>query len=109
MLTTAFPLPTAQISEFCRRWKIARLELFGSALRDDFRPDSDVDFLYTPAPDFRRDLAYGPWGHDNLAEELSAILKREVDIIDRSLIEKTPNWIRRKHIIDTAQVVYESR
>ncbi len=106
MLRTAIELPQEKIADFCRRWKIARLEIFGSALGDDFRPDSDVDFLYTPAPGFRRDLAYGPWAHNRMAEELSALLSRAVDLIERSQIEKHRNWIRREHILRTAQPIY---
>ncbi len=45
-LAAALELPVEKIAGFCRRWKIARLEVFGSVLRDDFRPDSDMDFLY---------------------------------------------------------------
>ena len=44
-------LPMDRLTEFCRRWKIQELSLFGSYLRDDFRPDSDLDFLYTFADD----------------------------------------------------------
>ena len=55
-------LPLEQIADFCRRWGIARLEVFGSVLRDDFRPDSDLDFLFTPGRDFQRQAAYGPGG-----------------------------------------------
>ena len=75
-------------------------------MRDDFRRDSDIDFLYTPGPDFRRELAYGPWARNNMAEELSALLGRAVDLIERGQIEKHRNWIRRKHILSTAQPVY---
>jgi predicted nucleotidyltransferase len=46
-------LPMEQIAEFCRRWKIRELAVFGSFLRDDFRPDSDLDFLYTFVDDVR--------------------------------------------------------
>lgn len=106
MPSTAIQLPLEALAEFCRRWKIARLEVFGSVLRDDFRPDSDLDFLFTPGPGFRRDLAYGPWAHNNLAEELAALLGREVDLIERSQMEKHRNWIRREHILKTAQPIY---
>jgi predicted nucleotidyltransferase len=40
-------LPIAQIKEFCQRWQITEFALFGSVLRDDFRPDSDIDVLVT--------------------------------------------------------------
>ena len=106
MLKTAIQLPREQIKGICRRWRIGRLEIFGSALRDDFRPTSDVDFLFTPAADSRRDLAYGPWGRNRMAEELSALPGREVDLIERGQIEKHRDWIRREHILSAAQPIY---
>jgi predicted nucleotidyltransferase len=98
-------LPLGQIADFCHRWGIARLEIFGSALRDDFGPDSDVDFLFTPGPGFQREKAYGPWGQDRMAEELSALVGRGVDLIDHADIERHRNWIRRKHFLETAQTI----
>lgn len=102
-------LPQKEIADFCRRWGIVRLELFGSALRDDFRPDSDIDFLYTPGPGFRRDRAYGPWLSNNMADELSALLGRKVDLIERDKMERHRNWIRREHVLRTAQPIYVER
>ena len=99
-------LPLGQIAGFCQRWGIARLEIFGSVLREDFRPDSDLDFLFTPGPDFKREKAYGPWAHNYMAEELAALVGREVDLIEHAQIERHRNWIRRKHILGTAQTVY---
>ena len=106
MLTTQIELPMEKIADFCRRWKIARLEIFGSVLRDDFRPDSDLDFLFTPGRDFQREKAYGPWGHDHMAEDLAALLGREVYLIERSRIEQMDNWIKRRHILQTAAPIY---
>ena len=88
MPTIQIDLPTDQIADFCRRWKIARLEVFGSVLRDDFRPDSDLDFLYTFAPDTH-------WGWDivTMEEELSALLERPVDLVSRQAVAGSRNWI----------------
>jgi uncharacterized protein len=99
-------LPLEQIADFCRRWGIARLDIFGSALREDFRPDSDLDFLFTPGPGFQRDKAYRPWAYDNMAEELAALLGRKVDLIERARIDRMDNWIKRRHILQTAAPVY---
>ena len=44
-------IPKAKIEDFCRRWKIKEFALFGSVLREDFRPDSDIDVLVSFAPD----------------------------------------------------------
>jgi predicted nucleotidyltransferase len=106
MLTTQIELPMDKIADFCRRWKIARLEVFGSVLRDDFRPDSDVDFLFTPGPGFQRDKVHGPWMWDRMAEELSGLLGRPVDLLERSRVERMDNWIKRRHILQSALPVY---
>jgi predicted nucleotidyltransferase len=106
MLTSQIELPMEKIADFCRRWGVARLEIFGSALRDDFGPHSDVDFMFTPGPGFQRDKAYGPWGRDYMAEELASMLGREVDLIERNRIERMDNWIKRRHILQTAASVY---
>jgi hypothetical protein len=106
MLTTQIELPMDKIADFCRRWGVARLEIFGSALREDFHPESDVDFLFTPGPGFQREKAYGPWGRDHMAEELAGLLGRKVDMIERSRIERMDNWIKRRHILQTAASVY---
>src|SRR5437762_1497113 len=87
------------IADFCRRWKIKELSLFGSALGDDFRPDSDVDLLVTFADP---DQTFGPWGGDldEMEEELVRLFSRPVDFIRRESIERNPNYIRRRSILD---------
>jgi hypothetical protein len=102
----ALELPLEQIAHFCRRWGIARLEIFGSALREDFRPDSDVDFLFTPGPGFQRERVHGAWMSDRMADELSGLLGRPVDLLDRSRVERMDNWIKRRHILQTALPIY---
>ena len=88
-----------KIAAFCRRWRIAELALFGSVLRDDFRPDSDVDVLVSFAPGADWSL----FDHALMAEELSAIVGRKVDLITPRAIERSANWIRRKAILETAE------
>lgn len=91
-----------QIAQFCRKWQIVRFELFGSVLRDDFGPESDVDVLATFDPGarwtFRDDMA--------MQEELAKLLRRPVDIVERRLVEQSPNWVRRRHILESARPVY---
>jgi predicted nucleotidyltransferase len=106
MLTTKIELPMEIIADFCRRWGIARLEIFGSALREDFGPESDVDFLFTAGPGFQREKADGPWMSDRMAEEQSVLLGRPVDLLERSRVERMDNWIKRRHILQTALPVY---
>jgi uncharacterized protein len=95
-------LPMDQIIEFCRLWKIKELSIFGSYLRDDFRPDSDLDFLYT----FADNTGWSLFDLVRMDEELSAIVGRAVDLVDRETIEKSENWIRRRDILSTAEVIY---
>jgi predicted nucleotidyltransferase len=106
MTETQIEWPMDELANFCRRWNISRLDLFGSALREDFRPESDVDFMFTPGPGFQREKAYGPWGRDCMAEELTVIIGREVDLIERNQIEHMDNWIKRRHILQTAAALY---
>ena len=98
-------IPKEQISDFCRKWKIAELSLFGSVLRDDFRPDSDIDLLVT----FSRDAEWSLLDHMAMEEELSAIFGRKVDLVSRKAIERSENYIRRNAILETAQPYYVTR
>ena len=95
-------LPQHEIQAFCRRHHIQRLALFGSALRDDFRPDSDVDVL----ADFEKGAEPGLLEIVAVQEELSTILGRPVDLVERKAVESSENYIRRRHILDTAETVY---
>jgi predicted nucleotidyltransferase len=95
-------LPLDAIAEFCRRWKIAKLELFGSALRDEFRPESDLDFLYT----FARTARWG-WEFERAYDELERLVGRRVDLVSRSAVEKSRNPFRKRAILNTARVIYE--
>jgi predicted nucleotidyltransferase len=98
-------LPKDKIADFCHRWRIVELALFGSVLRDDFRPDSDVDVLVTFAPDAR----WGLFDLVHMQDELKAIFEREVDLVSRRGIEASRNYIRRKAILDSTEVIYATR
>jgi hypothetical protein len=98
-------VPMDAIRAFCARHDIVRISLFGSVLRDDFRADSDIDILVEFAPGVR----YGVSGLVAMAEELEALFGRAVDLIDRKAIEQSANYIRRKVIMDSEQVIYEKR
>jgi predicted nucleotidyltransferase len=97
-----FSWPLESIEDFCRRWKIVELAVFGSVLRDDFRPDSDLDFLVRFAPDARWSL----FDHARMERELEGLLGREVDLVSRSAVERSRNWIRREEILGTARTLY---
>lgn len=91
-----------KIAEFCRKWKITELALFGSVLRNDFRPDSDVDVLVT----FEPDTDYSLFDLVHAQDELKAIVGREVDLVERNSVERSENYIRRKHILSSLEPVY---
>lgn len=99
------PLPQEAIAAFCRKWQIVELALFGSVLRDDFRPDSDVDVMVVFEPDVR-------WDFDHVLEmtrELEDLFGRKVDLVEKRLIEQSENYIRRKHILSHMQSIYVAR
>ena len=95
-------IPEDRIEGFCHRWQITELALFGSALRDDFRPDSDIDVLVRFAPDAR----YSLFDLSHMENELRELFGREVDLVERAGIERNPNYIRRKHILGGLETVY---
>ena len=95
----------AAIVSFCHRWQIEEFYLFGSVLRDDFRPDSDIDVMVKFLPSAR----WGLLALIEMKEVLEAIFGREVDVLTKKSIEKSHNWIRRKEILSTAQLIYVSR
>ena len=105
IMTVRISLKHEEIAVFCRRWQITELAFFGSVVRDDFRPDSDVDVLVTFAPGVEWSL----FDHIAMEEELSALLGRKVDLVSRRAIERGSNWIRRKAILETAEPFYAAR
>jgi predicted nucleotidyltransferase len=95
-------IPTERIAAFCRQWKITHLAIFGSSLRNDFRPDSDIDLLATFAAEAQWSLLH----HVQMQDELKAIFGRNVDLISRRGIEQSTNYIRRKAILESAETIY---
>lgn len=91
-----------RLAEFCRRWKIAKLDLFGSVLREDFGPDSDVDVLVA----FSSDADWSLFDHIQMEEELSGLLGRKADLVTRRSVERSTNWIRREAILSSAEPLY---
>lgn len=101
-MTARIPMPKEAIEKFCRKWHIVEFALFGSVLRDDFRGDSDVDVMVV----FERGAH---WGFDDLLKmrgELEGIFGRKVDLVERRLIEQSPNYIRRRHILSNMERIY---
>jgi predicted nucleotidyltransferase len=102
MEALAIVLPRTALEAFCRKWKICELAVFGSALRADFGPDSDVDVLVTFAADARWTL----WDVIAAEQDLVEIIGRPVDLVERSTVEQSENWIRRNSILGSARTIY---
>lgn len=94
-------VPMEKIEAFCRKWKVREFSLFGSVLREDFRPDSDVDVLVELEPAHGLDL----YDWVDMIEELKDIFGREVDLVGKGGLK---NPFRRRQILRTAEVVYGS-
>lgn len=103
-MNSQLTIPSDEIASFCQRWQVVELALFGSAVRDDFGPDSDVDvlvrFAETATPDMF-DLV-------NMEAELKKIFARDVDLLTRPGVESSVNYMRRHAILESAEVIYES-
>ncbi|MBW4468520.1 MAG: nucleotidyltransferase family protein [Pegethrix bostrychoides GSE-TBD4-15B] len=101
-MTIAVELPMEKIAEFCQQWQVTEFALFGSVLRDDFRPDSDIDVM----------VQFHPEAHptfstlDEMEAELKTIFGRDVDLITRQGIATSRNYLRRHEILSSAQVIY---
>jgi uncharacterized protein len=96
--TLSIALDRHTLSAFCDRWGVAELALFGSVVRDDFGPDSDVDVLVSFGHGVRRGL----FDLAQMELELEAIFGRKVDLVTRRSIEQSHNWIRRTQILTSA-------
>lgn len=92
-------VPQQAIADFCRKWKIREFSLFGSVLRDDFRPDSDVDVLVT----FETEAPWSLFDFVDMRDELKEIFGREVDLIEEKGLR---NPYRRHSILNSKRLVY---
>ena len=91
-----------KISEFCRKWSVKELALFGSVLTEKFREDSDIDILIS----FSEDANHSLFDLVNMKEELEQIFGREVDLVSRRGIESSRNYLRKEAILSTAEALY---
>lgn len=98
-------LPDDRIAAICERYGVRELAVFGSLLRDDFTPESDIDFLVS-----FRDEDPGPWMSklNRMQDDLRALLGREVDLVLKEGVLNSENGIRRGHILGTARVIHGS-
>jgi predicted nucleotidyltransferase len=104
-MSVAIEIDRHRIADFCRRWTVKELSLFGSVLRDDFRPDSDVDVLV----DFRPGVSVSLSDYCRMEDELADILGRQVDLVMRTAVEESPNYIRRRSILTTREPIHVER
>ena len=92
-------IPKDKIAEFCRKWHITELALFGSALREDFRPESDIDVLVS----FVEDAHWSLFDLVRMQDELYEIFGREVDLVEKRGLK---NPFRRHEILTTSEVIH---
>lgn len=95
-------IPIDDIRAFCQRWNIVEFALFGSVLRTDFDAASDIDVLVR----FQGTVHYSLADLVDMGDELETLFGRKVDLIDRQALENSRNYLRRKIILDSAQVIY---
>jgi predicted nucleotidyltransferase len=96
----AIAVDRARVEEFCHKWRVKELAIFGSALREeDFRPDSDVDVLVV----FEEGAEWDLFDHMHAEEELARVFDRKVDLVSKEAIR---NPFRRHHILAHHEVIY---
>jgi len=95
-------VPPETLAAFCERWQVTELALFGSVLRDDFSPDSDIDIL----AGFSKEARHSLFDLADMEQELKAIFGREVDLVERNSVERSKNYIRRKAVLRSAETIY---
>ena len=98
-MSVRIEIPKDRIADFCRRWQVKELAIFGSALRDEFRPESDVDVLVV----FQDDAKWDLFDHMKAEEDLKQIFGRDVDLVEKKAIR---NPFRRHHILSSYEVIY---
>ena len=92
-------VPHQRLADFCRRWKVTELSFFGSVMRDDFRPDSDVDVLVT----FDSNADWSVFDLVTMQDELAVLLGRKVDLLEEAALR---NPYRRSTILQSKHVLY---
>jgi predicted nucleotidyltransferase len=102
MVAINFGVTDEQIADFCRRWKIEQLAVFGSAAAGKLRPDSDIDLLVTFAPE----AGWSMFDHYRMEEELTRLFGREVDLVSIKAAQENANPICRREILQSARQIY---
>lgn len=94
-----------QLASFCQKWKVVEIFAFGSALREDFGDSSDIDLLVN----FAAGASWTLFDHIAMEDELSRILGRPVDLLTRSAVENSSNWIVKKSIFESCEPINVAR
>ena len=102
LLAARIGLSMKAVEEFCDRWQVGEFAFFGSVLRADFGPESDVDVLVRFKPEAR----LGLFEFADMELELRHMFGRKVDLVTRAAVEGSRNYIRRNAVLESAQVVY---
>jgi len=102
MITSRIDFPIHQVVDFCERWQVTEFSLFGSVLRDDFRPDSDVDVLVS----FNPGASWSLFDLITMQDELQKIFGRTVDLVER---EGLRNPFRKRSILSSREVIYAAQ
>ena len=102
MITAQIPIPYDAIAAFCQRWGVTEFALFGSVLRPDFRPDSDIDVLVSFAPGSEPSL----FDIMDMQAELETLFGRKVDLGERRWVEHSRNPFRRRAILSSLESIY---
>lgn len=102
MPKTKLSFSQKELVAFYERWDVTEFALFGSAVRDDFSAESDVDALVT----FSAQSEWGLFEHIEMKDELASLFGRDVDLITRRSLEQSHNDLLRDEILENAQVIY---
>ncbi|MBT3601711.1 MAG: hypothetical protein HOE48_08460 [Candidatus Latescibacteria bacterium] len=93
------------LTGFCQKWDIDKLGVFGSVLREDFKPESDLDFLVA----FSQDADWGMLDHVAMQQELEQLSGRKVDLVTEKALNRSNNWIRQREIRETVNQIYPAQ
>lgn len=102
MIAVQLLVPSKKLAAFCKRWKVVEFALFGSAVREDFSPQSDVDALVSFAPQSE----WGLFDHIQMKQELKELFGRNVDLVTHRALEQSLNTLLRSEILNSAKVLY---
>jgi predicted nucleotidyltransferase len=101
-LSPRITIDRKEVADLCREWRIIELSLFGSVLREDFGPESDVDVLVT----FDQEAHPSLLDLLTIEEQLEALFGHRVDLLMKRSVETSENYIRRKAILSSAEPIY---